>query len=267
MLIAGYFAALLIGLTLGLIGGGGSVITVPVLVYLLQVEPVMATAYSLFIVGTTSLAAVYPKYRQAEVDSKTALLFGLPSILMVYLSRVYILPAIPQIIFDQGTFLLTKGRFLLLVFALLMITASITMIVKSKPAPKTAHKSAYTSLLLVLLGLTEGLISGLVGAGGGFLIIPALVILAGLPMKKAIGTSLLIISVKSLVGFSGDLLTLDMDWNLLLWVTALAIIGVFLGNAWSSRLPAAKLKKAFGWFVLLMGIYILVREAIPVFNR
>ncbi|HOA38094.1 MAG TPA: sulfite exporter TauE/SafE family protein [Flavihumibacter sp.] len=259
-MIAGYLAALLIGLTLGLIGGGGSILTVPVLVYLLAVDPVTATAYSLFIVGATSLVAVYPKYQQQEVDLLAALQFGIPSLLMVFLTRTFILPAIPAVLFTVAGQPMTKGRFLLLIFALLMVAAAITMIPDKKVSKEPTNGNASTPFLF-LLGMGEGLVSGLVGAGGGFLIIPVLVLFARLPMKRAVGTSLLIIAIKSLVGFAGDLSHHEaINWPLLLTVTGLSIVGILIGNYFSRRVPAAKLKKGFGWFVLLMGIYIFWRE-------
>lgn len=259
-MIAGYLAALLIGLTLGLIGGGGSILTVPVLVYLLAVDPVTATAYSLFIVGATSLVAVYPKYLQQEVDLLAALQFGIPSLLVVFLTRSFLLPAIPAVIFYVGDQPVTKGRFLLLLFAALMIAAAITMIPEKKAERPVAAGSTSTSFLFVL-GMAEGLVSGLVGAGGGFLIIPVLVLFARLPMKRAVGTSLLIIAIKSLVGFAGDLSHHEaINWPLLLTVTALSVAGILIGTYFARRVPAGKLKKVFGWFVLIMGLYICWRE-------
>ncbi len=261
---AGCLASLLIGLTLGLIGGGGSILTVPVLVYLLQVDAVTATAYSLFIVGATSLAGVFPKYRNRELDTKAALLFGLPSMATVFLTRKYLLPAIPDTIGNLGGRLLSKGELLLLLFALLMIVAAFTMITDKKARP--AAEAVDHSWVLLFLGAAEGCISGLVGAGGGFLIIPALVLLGKLPMKKAIGTSLLIIAVKSLVGFTGDLGHFHIQWSLLLPVTALAVAGIFAGSALASRIAAEKLKKGFGWFVIAMGLFILWKEGRFIFS-
>ena len=141
-----------------------------------------------------------------------------------------------------------------------MVAAAITMIPDKKVSKEPTNGNASTPFLF-LLGMGEGLVSGLVGAGGGFLIIPVLVLFARLPMKRAVGTSLLIIAIKSLVGFAGDLSHHEaINWPLLLTVTGLSIVGILIGNYFSRRVPAAKLKKGFGWFVLLMGIYIFWRE-------
>lgn len=262
MEIAGYIASLVIGLSLGLIGGGGSILTVPVLVYLFGVHPVAATAYSLFIVGATSLVGTFSKYRQKEVNLKTAIIFGIPSIAAVYATRAFIVPAIPDEIFSIGSFVMTKPLMMMLLFAILMVAASVSMIrtPKIKKVEEVPVKQTFNYPLILIEGALVGMLTGLVGAGGGFLIIPALVILSKLPMKQAVGTSLLIIAAKSLIGFTGDLGKFEMDWQLLISITALAIIGIFIGNLLSKRIAADALKKGFGWFVLVMGIYILVKE-------
>ena len=262
MEILGYIASLFIGVSLGLIGGGGSVLTVPVLVYLFSVEPVLATAYSLFVVGTTSLVGAIPKYKKGLVNMKTAIVFGIPSIVSVYFTRRFIVPAIPSNVLAIGDFVLTKPVFFMLVFAILMVFTSYSMIIGNgdKEEELTAQKFNYP--LIIIEGLLVGLLTGIVGAGGGFLIIPALVILSKLPMKSAIGTSLLIIAAKSLIGFLGDLSHTTMNWNLLLPVTALAVGGIFIGDWLSKKMQPQLLKKLFGWFVLLLGIYIILKEVI-----
>ena len=262
MEILGYIASLFIGISLGLIGGGGYVLTVPVLVYLFSVEPVLATAYSLFVVGTTSLVGAIPKYRKGLVNMKTAIVFGIPSIASVYFTRRFIVPAIPNKVLAIGDFVLMKPVFFMLVFAILMVFASYSMIKGNdqKEEELTAQKFNYP--LIIIEGLLVGLLTGIVGAGGGFLIIPALVILSKLPMKSAIGTSLLIIAAKSLIGFLGDLSHTTMNWNLLLPVTALAVGGIFIGDRLSKKMQPQILKKLFGWFVLVLGIYIILKEVI-----
>jgi len=261
--LIGFAASLLIGLSLGLIGGGGSILTVPVLVYLLGVEPVLATAYSLFIVGLTSAVGVYPKYKEGLVDVRTALIFGAPSIAAVFLTRKLIVPAIPATVLQLGDWVLTKSVLLMILFAVLMVAASVSMISDKKNNKETPEAMlSYNYPLIVLEGTVVGLLTGLVGAGGGFLIIPALVMLTKLPMKKAVGTSLLIIAAKSLIGFTGDLSQQTMDWSLLLAVTLMAVLGIFAGNALSKKIEGAQLKKGFGWFVLMMGVYVLIKEAI-----
>jgi hypothetical protein len=261
MEIIGYIASLVIGVSLGLIGGGGSILTVPVLVYLFKVEPVLATAYSLFIVGLTSLVGAGPKYKQGEVNLKTALIFGIPSILAVYATRAFIVPAIPSEVFTLGSFVITKSILMMLLFAVLMVFASVSMIKsKKKNAEENTGEQKFNYPMILLEGTVVGVLTGLVGAGGGFLIIPALVILSKLPMKQAIGTSLLIIAAKSLIGFTGDLGKQQMDWTLLLTVSGLAVIGIFVGNALSKKISADSLKKGFGYFVLVMGVYIITKE-------
>ncbi|MFZ9660378.1 MAG: sulfite exporter TauE/SafE family protein [Chitinophagaceae bacterium] len=261
--IEGLIASLIIGLSLGLIGGGGSILTVPVLVYLFHVDPVTATAYSLFIVGTTSLVGVFPKYKEGMVSMKTAIIFGIPSIAAVFATRKWLVPAIPEHILTLGNFEISKPIMLMLIFAVLMTFASFSMIREKGEAgqDENENKELHFNYPLILIeGIVVGVLTGLVGAGGGFLIIPALVLFSKLPMKKAVGTSLLIIAMKSLFGFTGDLSHTKMDWTLLLTVTALAVIGIFFGNRLSRNVDAHKLKKGFGWFVLVMGIYIIIKE-------
>lgn len=259
--LSGFAAALLIGLSLGLIGGGGSILTVPVLVYLFGVEPVTATAYSLFIVGLTSAVGVFPKYKEGLVDVRTALIFGAPSIATVFLTRQWLVPTIPDTIWQTSGFVLTKSVLLMLLFAVLMVAASVSMIRDQKATKEAAPSELSFNYPLILIeGAIVGVLTGLVGAGGGFLIIPALVLLTKLPMKKAVGTSLLIIAAKSLIGFTSDASQQAMDWTLLLSITSLAVAGIFAGNALSKKIEGAKLKKGFGWFVLVMGVYILLKE-------
>jgi uncharacterized protein len=261
MEIAGYIASVLIGISLGLIGGGGSILTVPVLVYLFGIEPVLATAYSLFIVGSTSLVGALPKYRQGLLSIKTAIIFGAPAIAAVYATRKFLVPAIPQELFSVGTFMITKPLMLMLLFAVLMVVASYSMIKGKKEDENGKGGPMHFNYPMILLeGAVVGVLTGLVGAGGGFLIIPALVLLSKLPMKLAVGTSLLIIAAKSLIGFLGDIGHQPIDWTLLLIVTALAIGGIFIGNWLSHKVSGDKLKKGFGWFVLIMGIYIIIKE-------
>lgn len=266
MYIAGYLASILIGLSLGLIGGGGSILTVPVLVYLFGIDPILGTAYSLFIVGVTSVIGSISYSRHSLVDVRTAIIFGLPSIVAVFLTRAYLVPAIPQEVLRLGDLIIDRGMMLMLLFAILMLVASIGMIRPTTKSPKSPQSALthrkYPYTLILIEGLVVGSLTGLVGAGGGFLIIPALVILGRLPMKQAIGTSLVIISAKSLLGFLGQSGLRDLDWGFLLSVTAFAILGIFLGMKLSHRIDGARLKPAFGWFVFVMGIYIILKETI-----
>jgi len=261
MEIIGYIASILIGISLGLIGGGGSILTVPVLVYLFHVDPVQATAYSLFIVGASSLVGTWPKYKQGFVHLKTAIIFGIPSIISVYATRKFLVPAIPFNLGEYGGLIVTKSLMMMLLFAILMIAASFSMI-RSKTSKETVTEGEqkFNYPLILIEGALVGLLTGLVGAGGGFLIIPALVMLSQLPMKQAVGTSLLIIAAKSLIGFTGDLGNSTINWSLLLSVSALAIIGIFIGDKLSKHIDGNQLKKGFGWFVLVMGLYVIVQQ-------
>ena len=265
MEIIGYIASVLIGVSLGLIGGGGSILTVPVLVYLFAIDPVMATGYSLFVVGSTSLAGAITKYNQGLINFKTAFIFAIPAVTAVLITRRFLLPAIPKTLFTIDNFTATKSLLLMIVFALLMVFASVSMIrnngkVVEKEVSKESSGKHYNYLMIFLQGIFVGFITGLVGAGGGFLIIPALVIFSKLPMKQAVATSLFIIAINNLIGFFSSPALHEIDWTLLLIVTGLAIAGIFVGNWLSHKISGEKLKKTFGWFVLFMGIYIIIRE-------
>ncbi|MEO5602807.1 MAG: sulfite exporter TauE/SafE family protein [Cyclobacteriaceae bacterium] len=261
MEIIGFVASILMGISLGLIGGGGSILTVPILVYLFGVNPVISTAYSLFVVGLTSAVGSYSHFKKGNVHLKTALIFGIPSIIAVYTVRKYIVPLIPDPVFLVDNFLITKNLFVMILFALLMVIASLSMIRKSKITTENNKLIKYNLPIIFIEGLIVGSITGLVGAGGGFLIIPALVLFAGLPMKQAVGTSLLIIAMKSLIGFTGDLGSeAILDFKFMLIFSAFATVGIIAGTYFSKFISNEKLKPVFGWFVLVMGLYILTKE-------
>jgi uncharacterized membrane protein YfcA len=255
----GYLASISIGLVLGLLGGGGSILTIPILVYLFHIDAVTASAYSLFIVGITSLAGVIPKYRDHLVDVRTSVYFGLPSIVTIFITRKWIIPSIPEVIVNiSPQVFLTKRIVILGVFALLMILASVSMLLHRK-LDTDGSKIRY-SPWLILEGLVIGFLTGLVGAGGGFLIIPALVLVTGLKFKTAVGTSLLIIGVNSLMGFAGDVLNYSMNWPFLLSITSLAVLGIMIGAILSSKARPEKLRQAFACFVLVVGSWMLLNE-------
>lgn len=258
MEFAGYVASLFIGVSLGLIGGGGSILTVPVLVYLFAVSPTLAISYSLFIVGITSLVGAYNNYRKHLVNFKTVLLFGSSSITTVFIARKFIIPFVPDVFFTIGSFNVTHALFVMVVFALLMVAASVSMIKSKTIEVENGRKSS--PAVLIVYGILIGLVTGFLGAGGGFLLIPALVILMKLPMKEAIGTSLLIIALNSLIGFLGDLGRHPTDWLMIIIISAISIAGIFIGGYFNQRVNPTRLKKGFGWFVLIMGIYIIVKE-------
>ncbi len=331
MEIIGYLAAVLIGVTLGLIGGGGSILTVPILVYLFHIEPVLATAYSLFVVGISSSVGALNYMKKGLMNYKTALVFAVPSFIAVFLTRKFLVPAIPDTLFTIGeldittdllfilililtmlgvsllslnltfrnskkhvkafllvtpaaimvfvvrqfiipvipenlivigNFTLTKNSGIMVFFALIMFLSAFSMIKGRRSLEKEneTHGIIHNYPVIVIEGAVVGTITGIVGAGGGFLIIPALVLLAGLPMKLAVGTSLLIISVKSLLGFLGDLGNQDIHWIFLLAFTGLSIIGIFGGSYMSKFINETKLKKGFGYFILIMAAYILFKE-------
>ena len=258
MEIAGYIASVFVGLLLGLLGGGGSILSIPILVYLFQLDAVLASAYSLFIVGTTSLAGTIPKYRDHLVNIKTGFLFGIPSVFAIFITRRWIVPAIPDVIYQTPNFVLTERLLIMGLFSIIMILTSVSMI-RGRREIRNLTGSLRIPLTIAE-GLLIGFLTGLVGAGGGFLIIPALVLLTRLPMKTAAGTSLFIIAINSLIGFAGDAIITKMDWPFLLLFTSIAIVGVLIGNQLSRRIPSILLRKAFGWFTLVMGSGILIWE-------
>jgi uncharacterized protein len=261
MEIVGYIASLLIGISLGLIGGGGSILTVPVLVYLFGLQPLVATSYSLFVVGSTSLIGAINSFKKGLVNVKAALLFGSASIATVFITRKFFVPAIPKNIFTINGIDITESLVVMVLFAFLMLLSSISMIKsKTTEADQSECKDCFRLTKLMGYGIAIGIVTGLLGAGGGFLLIPALVFLLKLPMKKAVGTSLMIIALNSLIGFTGDLGHFSIDWFFLLKITAIAVTGILIGGVIGKKLHGDKLKKSFGWFVLTMGIYILLKE-------
>ncbi len=258
--IFGYLGALIVGLTLGMLGGGGSILTVPILVYVLSINPVIATAYSLFVVGTTSLVGGVRNLSKGNVDIRVAIVFAIPAFIAVYLTRRVIVPAIPDEICTIRDFVLTKDLGIMLFFAIIMLLASISMIRGRKSDGEEGIKVTLNIPLIILEGAVVGVLTGIVGAGGGFLIIPALVLFANLSMKRAVATSLMIIASKSLIGFIGDVQNLRIDWAFLLSFTGVSIVGIFIGIYLNKFIDEKPLKKAFGWFVLIMGIYIITKE-------
>jgi hypothetical protein len=256
----GYFASVLIGISLGLIGSGGSILTVPVMVYLFSVTPQLATSYSLFVVGTTSLIGVLRRLRSGVVKPDTAILFGISSVITVYLTRKFIIPVIPKTLFSIGSFLVTESLATMILFAILMLLSAISMIRNNKTNSIYNKPKPVERTRLAMYGIGIGLVTGFLGAGGGFLIIPTLVLICGLNMKEAVGTSLLIIACNSLTGFVGDIGHFQLDWKLLSIVTILAVSGIMIGTQLSKNIHNENLKKGFGWFVLVMGIYIILKE-------
>ena len=260
MTMLAYLASLLIGLALGLLGGGGSILTLPVLVYLFGVSAVEATAYSLFIVGITAMSGSYSHYKMGNLKLKSALYFAVPSVVSILIIREVIFPQIAATLFSVASYTVSKDFLIMIIFSVLMITAAISMIKKNQPEIKSAETNY---LQLSIIGFLVGIVTGFLGAGGGFLIIPALLFFANLPMKQAVGTSLLIITINSSIGFGGDLyIGTPIDYTFLLGVSAMALFGMFIGSQLSKKIDGAKLKPIFGWFVLVMGFYIITKEVL-----
>ena len=259
------FSALLIGFNIGLLGGGGSILAVPVFVYLMQIDPHTATSYSLFVVGICSILATLQNLNKGLIQYKVGLVFAIPLFVVIFSVRKFLIPTLPDVLYKGANITIDLGTALMVLFALVMLATSISMIIgrKEKPiTPENEKKYRKNYVLLILQGMAVGLITGLVGAGGGVLIIPALVILARLPMKNSIATSLLIISFNSLIGFTGDIGTVNIDWSFLLIFSTIALIGVIIGLYVNTKIANAQLRKIFGYFVLVMGILILVKEMI-----
>lgn len=261
MHIFGFFSAIIIGFVLGLIGGGGSILSVPVFVYLFEMDVVTATTLSLFVVGITSAVGSVGFIRKGFVSFPTALRFGIPSILGILFSRRVVVPHLPDYIINRWGITMSKDLFILLVFCTLMLISAIKMIQKNqRPRLRKDHDINYT--LLASQGLLVGIVTGFVGAGGGFLIVPALVMLLGVNMKEAVATSLFIIAINSLIGFASSLDKVSVDWEFLLAFSAIAVIGILIGGTFAKRMDGKKLKPLFGWFVLIMGLWIVLNELV-----
>ncbi|MBX9427315.1 MULTISPECIES: sulfite exporter TauE/SafE family protein [Streptomyces] len=240
--------SLLIGVSLGILGGGGSILTVPILVYLVGQDTKEAIATSLFVVGVTSLAALIPHARAHRVRWRTGLLFGAFS-----MAGAYVGGRVAEYI---------PGTVLLIAFALMMLATAYAMLRKPRDGAKKA-RPAHSDLPLkhiAVEGLVVGAVTGLVGSGGGFLVVPALAILGGLPMGIAVGTSLLVIAMKSFAGLAGHLSGVSVDWGIALTVTVAAVIGSLIGARLAGRIPQDALRKAFGWFVVVMGVFVLAQQ-------
>jgi len=260
MELLGYIMALFIGISLGLFGGGGSILAVPVLAYLFSLDEKVATAYSLFIVGFAALVGGIKQNINNNVDWITAVVFGIPALIGVWIVRHYVIPELPDVLFDIGDFAISRRMGMFGVFIVLMVAAALSML-KENMRKGGSGDISYNYPLILIEGLIVGAVTGLVGAGGGFLIIPALVVLTNLDIKKAIGTSLVIIALKSILGFFlADALIMSIDWNFLIVFTSITIIGIFLGVYIGNFIDGNKLKKGFGYFILAMSIFMFIIE-------
>lgn len=263
--LLGFSSSVFIGISLGLIGGGGSLLTLPVLVYVLGINPLLSTTYSLFVVGVTSLVGSFTYMRKQQVSYAIVLVFVIPSLSGVYLTRQYLLRGIDEFFSPVANYAIPKNIAIMVFFGVVMIAASYSMIKNNVQANQKRDISISQFFLIAICGFIVGIITGFVGAGGGFLIIPTLVLIARLPMKIAVGTSLLIIAIKSLIGFTSDLSDLSIDWPFLFSFTTLSVMGIFVGSYLSQFVESQKLKKTFGWLVLTMGVYIISKELISAF--
>lgn len=334
MLILGYIGAILVGFTLGLLGGGGSILTVPIFVYILDIDPIQATAYSLFVVGVSASIGALKYMRKGLINYRAAILFAVPSFMaifmtrkflmpalpdtilslgdvdittdvlflsvlifalvltafillktnlnqaktgnfvkviwlllpaaaMVFIMRQFVIPTLPENIFYLGDIVVTKGLAIMLIFALVMIFAGTSMI-RPKPKSKPMREGEENTPLakIIIYGALIGVVTGIVGAGGGFLLVPALVLFARLPIKLAIGTSLLIISANSLIGFLGDVSYQHIEWTFLLSFTSISVLGILGGIYTSQFVSADRLKRIFGLFILCMAGVIVIKELI-----
>jgi uncharacterized membrane protein YfcA len=257
--VFGYFGAFLTGLILGLLGGGGALISIPVLVYLFHIEASVATGYSLFLIGITASTGAVTNLRKKTVDLPTLLYYGLPSVVSIYCMRRYIVPAIPDVIFQIGAYQLTKNNLILTLLSVVIFAVAYNMISTNKVASDNEHHSNYTKLIATAIFI--GAFLGMVGAGGGFLMIPALFHYANLDMKKSIGTSLVLVAINSFVGFWGDVHSNQtMEWSFLFAFSSFSVVGMFTGSYWAGKTDNRLLKKYFAWFMLAVGSYILIKE-------
>lgn len=253
--MTGYLLFIFVGLSLGLIGGGGSILTIPILVYFFKVDPVIASTYSLFVIGITSFTGAFSHYQRGNVNFRLAMFFGIPSLIVVFIMRKWIMPMVPQHLATIGSFELTKSVLLMTVFAVFMVLASFSMIWNRKDLNADA---VINYRKLMWLAVMVGFITGFIGIGGGFLIIPSLILFAGLPMRKAVGTSLTIMTVSSLIGVLGDISRHEpINYSFLATFSGFAITGILIGCYLTKYVKDHRLKPAFGWFILCIGVFVL----------
>lgn len=245
-LLFAFLLALPVGIALGLLGGGGSILTVPLLVYVLGVEAKSAIATSLLVVGITASAALVLHARAKRVQWRTGLIFGAAGMVGAYLAG-RVAEAIPGVV-------------LLVAFGVMMLVTAVAML-RGRSTPAVASTSARLPIVKVLLeGLAVGGVTGLVGAGGGFLVVPALVLLGGVPMHVAVGTSLVVVAMKSFAGLAGYLGHATIDWPLAAVVSTAAVVGSLVGATWAARIPQRVLRRGFAIFVLVMAVLMLGGE-------
>jgi uncharacterized protein len=254
-----YSASLSIGLLLGFIGAGGSIVAIPVFIYILKKDPISSSIYSMFVVGISSMAGSIPSIINKTVDFKVALVFGVPSMVGVFIARKIIFPLIPVELFTIGSFSLSRNFLFMLCLSTVMFLAALR-ILKPLAEIQPGHDDKSGSALLIPRGFFVGIFTGLMGIGGGFLIVPALYFLAKSSLKKAIGTALFIITFNSLFSFLNSYTSINIDWSLLIKFSTGAIIGIIIGTGISKKIPTNYLKKIFGWFIFSMSLYIIYRQ-------
>lgn len=255
-----FIASLGIGLSLGLIGAGGSILTIPVFVYILKKDPVSSSVYSMFVVGISSMAGSIQSILNKLVDFKAVLSFGIPSVIGVFVARKTIFPIIPDELFSIGSFTLSKGMLLMLSLSSLMVLAARRMLKPAIKDDRDEPEDKHRKISLLIRGLLVGIVTGLLGIGGGFLIVPALYLFVNLPVKKAIGTALLVITINSLFSFINSYSSTDIEWHLLIKFSMGAILGIIIGTQLSRKISGDYLKKTFGWVILAMSFYIVYKE-------
>jgi uncharacterized membrane protein YfcA len=256
-----YTASVVIGLCLGLIGAGGSILTIPVFVYILKTSPVASTIYSMFVVGICSFTGAIIAFTKKLVDIKAAVVFGLPSVAGVFIARKLIFPLVPEQLFSIGSMAITKDVFIMLVLAIIMLIVSIKML-KKKSANVTVRNAERknTNAIFFLQGICTGIVTGLLGVGGGFLIVPALLLWLKLPVKTAIGTTLFIITINSAAGFITSYTSVLIQWPLMIKFAIGAIAGILAGSKLSEKIKADYLKKILAWFIIITSVYVLYKQ-------
>jgi len=254
--LIGYALAVVIGFALGMVGGGGSILVIPVLVFFFKIDPTLATTYSLFIVGLSALCGSSTQWKEGNISFRAVAQFGIPSVMVLFIVRRWLLPAVPAVVFNGGGMVISKSLLVMVLFTTLMLAVGYTMVRQKKYTPGESVQRPR----LILQGALTGAVTGFIGIGGGFIIVPSLVLFAGLPMRKAIGTSLVIISINCAVGILSNLTTTgSLNYPFLLRFAFLAAIGILLGTWFIGLIPDRNLKPVFGWIILGMSFFMIAR--------
>lgn len=258
--ILGYFGALAIGVVLGLIGSGGSLMAIPIFTYFFHIGPITTTAYSLFVVGTSATIGAFGNLKKKLINFRIVVFFGIPTFIAMFLVRKFLIPIIPEELFSLFGYVITQHLAILFLLAILMLVSGYTMIQSNKNYHNPFEQLYYNYPLMIIAGVLIGVLTGVIGIGGGFLIVPSIVISLHLPMKNAVVTSMFIIALKSLIGFLGDILSVEINWSFLLGFTLVSVLGILLGSYFSTFIKGEKLKKYFGWFLICIALCIMIKE-------